>query len=190
LVRFAGEAGLPLVALDLSRKEISTLKQRGLDALPAGFIERFSLSVPLPGDRHETLARDLFKAHCGMMFSRDLERLTLTQRARDATMAQRLIGADAGGGALMLAGYGHTRNDPGVPFLLGDLQREGALISVLLAPVKTNLIHPGDYVSWLGGRLLPFDDAWFTPRVDDDPCEPLKKIYGSRKKQSAGNAED
>lgn len=181
LVRFVGEARLPLVAMDLSREEIAALKRDGLDALPRELVAGFALNQPLPGNRQQTLVDDLVKGHCGLLFSQDLEGPLLVQRVRDATMAQRLERSDAGDGALMLSGYGHARNDRGVPFLLHELRREGALISLLFASVKADLTQPLDYAAWFGAETLPFDYAWFTPRVDDeDPCERLKRIYRRR----------
>ena len=182
LVRFAGEAGLPLVAMDLSSEEVAAVKLQGLHALPSERIARFGLDRPLPGNRQETLVQDLVKGHCGLMFTQNLEGPLLVQRVRDATMAERLERSDTGGGALMFSGYGHARNDRGVPFLLSELWRQGALVSVLFASVKSNLAQPQDYATWFGGKTLPFDYLWFTPRVDDeDPCERLERIYRTPK---------
>lgn len=179
LVQFAGESGLPLVAMDLSRAEIAALRAEGLDALPAAMVGRFALDQPLPDERAAILVRDLWQAHCGMLFTQNLDGQILAQRARDATMATRLLDADVGAGALLLAGYGHARGDRGVPYLLADLHQKGGLVNLLFASVKTGLDGPADYRSWFGGDRLPFDYVWFTARVDDeDPCERLQRIYG------------
>jgi len=178
LISFAGAAGLPLVAMDMSREEVASIKQRGLDAIPDGAISRFGLDRPLPGPLQDILVRDLYDAHCGLMLPRSLDASLLAQRMRDVTMAQRIESAAEGGGTLLLSGYGHARNDRGVPFLLNELRQEGALVSILLASVKEALVEPEQYATWFGGQRLPFDYVWFTPRVDDeDPCERLRRIY-------------
>jgi len=185
LVRFAGETGLPLVAMDMSRSEVSAVKLQGLSAIPNELITRFALDQPLPGKLQQILVRDLLDAHCGLMLPQDLEGPLLAQRARDAIMAQRLEGADAGDGVLLLSGYGHARNDRGVPYLLREPWQDGSLVSVLFASVKEDLVQPQDYAAWFDGERLPFEYVWFTPRVDDeDPCERLERIYGKPKKSS------
>jgi uncharacterized iron-regulated protein len=180
LIRFAAEAGLPLVAMDISRRESAAVKQRGTDALPTELVTRFALDQPLPAEQQATLNHDLVKAHCGLLFAQNLEGLTLTQRVRDATMAARLEVSDTGHGTLLLSGYGHARGDRGVPYLLDELRQRGELVNVLFASVRAELGAPSDYRSWFGGERLPFDYVWFTPRVDDeDPCDRLRRIYGS-----------
>lgn len=182
LVRFAGDSGLPLVAMGLTRRETAAIKRQGTEALQAQLVERFALDKPLPSVRQELLIRDLIRAHCGLLFSPNLDALVLAQRSRDATMAARLMSADVGSGSLLLAGYGHARSDRGVPFLLDDLRRRGELVSVLFASVKKELESPAAYRSWFGSDRLPFDYVWFTPRVDDeDPCDRLRRIYGGKK---------
>ena len=178
LVRFAGEAGLPLVAMDLSSEEVAGVKLQGLDALPEALIARFGLDQPLPGSRQQILVQDLVKSHCGLLFTQNLEGPLLVQRARDATMAERLVRSDTGDGALMLSGYGHARKDRGVPFLLSEYANQGAVVSVLFASVKPGLAKAQDYAAWFGGEKPPFDYLWFTARVDDeDPCERLERLY-------------
>jgi uncharacterized iron-regulated protein len=180
LVRFAGEAGLPLVAMALSRRETAAVMQHGTDALPEQLVARFALDQPLPARQQAILVRDLIQAHCGLLFSQDMDSLVLTQRTRDAIMAARLEASDAGAGTLLLSGYGHARGDRGVPYLLDELRRGGELISVMFASVKEELASPSDYRQWFGSDRLPFDYVWFTPRVDDeDPCDRLRRIYGN-----------
>ncbi len=178
LIQFAADAGLPLAAMDLSRREAASVRLRGLEVLPEELVTRFGLDQPLPPKRQETLLRDMSKAHCGLPISGNLEGMALAQRTRDATMSERLQRADVGGGALLLVGYGHARSDRGVPYLLDEITREGKLVSLLFASVKPSLTQPADYRRWFGDETLPFDYVWFTPRVDDeDPCERLIRLY-------------
>lgn len=182
LIRFATGAGLPLVAMDISRREAAAVKRHGTDTLSTDLIARFALDQPLPAAQQARLEQDLLHAHCGLLFSQNLSALTLTQRVRDATMARRLEVADQGYGTLLLAGYGHARGDRAVPYMLKARRQRGELVSVLFASVKKELTEPIDYRSWFGGERLPFDYVWFTPRVDDeDPCDRLRRIYGKDK---------
>ncbi|MCB1786154.1 MAG: ChaN family lipoprotein [Chromatiaceae bacterium] len=185
LVTFAVESGLPLLAMNISRRETASVMQQGTDALPPELVERFDLDQPLDERQQATLQRDLARAHCGMLFSSNLEALMLVQRARDATMAHRLVATDAGGGALLMAGYGHARGDRGVPHLLDGLRRDGDLVSVLFASVKPEMTEANDYGQWFEEDTPPFDYVWFTPRVDDeDPCDRLRRIYRKDRKVS------
>jgi len=187
LVQFAGEAGLPLVAMDISRRETAAVMQRGTAALPEQLVTRFALDRPLAAEQQAILVRDLIQAHCGLLFAQNLDGLILSQRTRDATMAARLASSDRGGGALLLSGYGHARGDRGVPYLLDDLRQRGELVSILFASVRGELTEPSDYRQWFGSGTLPFDYLWFTPRVDDeDPCDRLRRIYGKGKRPPSG----
>ncbi|MCB1801470.1 MAG: ChaN family lipoprotein [Gammaproteobacteria bacterium] len=115
LIDFTADAGLPLVAMDISSREASAVKREGIAALPADLVDRFGLDRPLPPAAQLRLEQELVQAHCGMLFSRNLGALPLTQRVRDAVIATRLDAADTGYGMLLLAGYGHARADRGVP---------------------------------------------------------------------------
>jgi len=173
----------------LSRREVAAIRNRGIEALPAQSVTRFRLDQPLPSAQQELLVKDLLKAHCGMLFSRDLDSLLLVQRSRDVTMAGRLTETDADGGMLLLAGLGHARGDRGVPYLLSDLRQRGELVNLLFASVQAGRENPADYREWFGGQGLPFDYVWFTPRVDDeDPCERLQRIYGGASSQQQAPA--
>ena len=178
LIRFAAEAALPLVAMDISRREAAAVMHSGTTALPPPLVERFALDRPLPAEQQATLIDDLLRAHCGLLFSQNLDGLVLSQRTRDATMAERLQTADSGAGMLLLAGYGHARGDRGVPYLLDDLRRRGVLVNVLFASVREGMESPAAYGTWFSAEHPPFDYVWFTPRVDDeDPCDRLRRIY-------------
>ncbi len=188
LLRFAHGAGLPLAAMDLSRREAASVRLQGLKVVPEALISRFRLDHPLPLSLQQTLIRDMNRAHCGLLFTDNLENFALAQRTRDATMAERLQRADVGGGTLLLVGMGHARNDRGVPYLLSDLSEKGELVSLLFASVKPSLLSPADYRSWFDSENLPFDYVWFTPRVDDeDPCERLRRLYRQPDKRKAGD---
>jgi uncharacterized iron-regulated protein len=183
LIRFAIGSGLPLVAMDISRREATAVKRHGTDALSTDLIARFALDQPLPAIQQARLEQDLLLAHCGLLFSQNLSALTLTQRVRDATMANRLEAANQGYGTLLLAGYGHARGDRAVPYLLRARRQRGELVSILFASVKKELTEPIDYRTWFGSGRIPFDYVWFTPRVDDeDPCDRLRRIYGKDKR--------
>src|SRR5690606_14186088 len=92
------------------------------------------------------------------------------QRRRDDVMARVL--ADAGGAAVLVAGFGHARSDHGVPLYLRDRAPGVRIVSIGFLEVVPDLTAASGYADVLGVERLPFDYVVFTPRVDvEDPCE-------------------
>ncbi|TFG93703.1 MAG: hypothetical protein E4H11_08015 [Myxococcales bacterium] len=91
------------------------------------------------------------------------------QRARDGALARALI--DPGpGGAILIAGSGHTRADLGVPWVLRAWAPEAAVASVAFVEVQRDALTLAEAVR-AAADVGPHDFLWFTPRVDDlDPC--------------------
>jgi hypothetical protein len=97
------------------------------------------------------------------------------QRARDAQMAEAMLQAPGGDGAVLIAGAGHARTDFGVPAYLRRIDPEPLVVSIAFVEVDATRRHVEGYAERLGGQL-PFDYVWFTPAVDDeDPCEKFRK---------------
>jgi uncharacterized iron-regulated protein len=97
------------------------------------------------------------------------------QRARDAQMAEAMLNAPGGDGAVLIAGAGHVRNDRGVPAYLRQIVPDARPVSVAFLEVDPKRPDVESYVTRFEGRL-PFDYVWFTPAVDDeDPCEKFRK---------------
>ena len=121
------------------------------------------------------MAADIRDAHCGYAPEQSLKAMVDVQRARDAQMAQSLIAAGDPGGAILVAGAGHVRNDYGIPVYLRQKAPDKRVISIAFVEVDKQKTEPQSYALPYPDGRLPFDYVWFTPRVDDeDPCEKFK----------------
>ncbi len=93
---------------------------------------------------------------------------------------------------VLLAGFGHTRTDRGVPTYFTDASAKSSTLSVAFVEVDDDKERgPSDYARRFGDTKLPFDIVWFTEEVErEDPCkvnrEKLEAIgnkpMGSREK--------
>jgi len=174
LVQVALDAGLPVVAGNLSPSVVRGLSESGLDLKPPVTAGSLGLDGAWPPSFQADLTAELRRAHCGQGSDVMLERMALIQRARDARMARSLVEADRGDGAVLIAGAGHVRTDRGVPMQLRILRPDLPVASVAFQEVADDSTEPGAYADTSGARP-PFDYVWFTARVDAvDPCERFK----------------
>jgi uncharacterized iron-regulated protein len=174
LVQVALDAGLPVVAGNVSRSVVRGVTDNGLDLNPAT-AAGLGLDVPWPLAFQADLTAELRRAHCGHGSDTMIERMALIQRARDARMARSLVEADRGDGAVLIAGAGHVRTDRGVPMQLRMLRPGHAAASVIFQEVADDSAEPRAYADASPGGRPPFDYVWFTARVDAvDPCERFK----------------
>jgi uncharacterized iron-regulated protein len=141
---------LPLVAANVSRADARRIMADGLAA--HGF------DSAVPPDIVAQLAEEIERNHCGLVGSAQARRMVLAQVARDQFMARQLS-ANAGRGAVLLAGNGHVRNDVGVPRWLTAEMRAQAL--------TVGLLEEGT-----GGPTADrYDLVFVTPRQPrPDPC--------------------
>jgi uncharacterized iron-regulated protein len=96
-------------------------------------------------------------------------------------MAGRLLSADAGQGAILIAGAGHVRSDRGVPAHLARDPQTKPAVSVAFLEVRAGRCSPAAYAEDLGVSALPFDYVVFTPGAErEDPCEAMKVRHPSR----------
>jgi len=169
IVQAALDAGAPMVAANLPAATVRSVARGEPGALPADLSARYALDRPLAPAAQARLTAEIRDAHCGHLPAARVDSMVLAQRARDATLAESLVRADADGGVL-IAGAGHVRADHGVPLYLAT-RAPGASIAVV-APLEARegLTKPEDYATLFEGAL-PFDYVWFTPRMDySDPC--------------------
>jgi uncharacterized iron-regulated protein len=172
LVQAALDAGLPVVAGNLSPSVVRGLSESGLDLKPPATAASLGLDAPWPPSLQADLTAELKRAHCGRGSDTMIERMALIQRARDARMARSLVEADRGDGAVLIAGAGHVRTDRGVPLQFRTLRPGLPVTSVAFQEVADDSTEPGAYADTSAGARLPFDYVWFTARVDAvDPCE-------------------
>src|SRR5262245_41766288 len=173
IAQAALDAGVPIVAANLTPATARALARGQRAALPASLAGRYALDRPPSADLQAALTTEIREAHCGHFPADRVDGMVLAQRTRDSALAESLLGGSDG--AVLIAGTGHVRNDRGVPMYL-RLQMPDATIATL-APleVREAWTEPADYAAPYGGTL-PFDWVWFTPWMnDDDPCAGFRK---------------
>ncbi len=179
------EAGLPIVAANLPRGEARTLVMKGIGAVDPALRKRLESGPVLPPDAVEALRKDMKESHCGELPDEMMDPMILAQRARDATMADRLAAAArASGSGILIAGKGHaTALD--VPAWLAQDAPGKKVITVAFVEVDPRHEAPGEYVDEFGKGPFPFDYAVFTPGTKrEDPCEKLRaRTRAAKEKQ-------
>lgn len=175
IAQAALDAGLPIVVANVDRERVQAVSRQGVTALDAGLVQRHGLDRPLPESERANLAREIRDSHCGHGSENMVSAMAAVQRARDAQMAEAMLNAPGGDGAVLIAGSGHARNDRGVPAYLRRIAPDARTVSVAFLEVDPKQADVEGHAARFGGRL-PFDYVWFTPRVDDeDPCEKFRK---------------
>lgn len=172
IAQLALDAGLPLVATGLPRSRMRALMKPAGD--DGGAPEPIDEGTPLDAGQEASLREELRESHCGHLPEAHIGAMIRFQRARDASMAQALIGAlnamHADDGVL-IAGTGHTRRDRGAGRDLSVRDPKRAVTSIAFAEVEAAKREPPAYASRWNATSLPFDFVWFTPRAtDEDPC--------------------
>ncbi len=161
-------ADLPLVAADLPRADRRQIGERGAEALPDALRATWALERSWAPELTRDLLQELSEAHCAVAPPEAFAGLAEVQRARDAAMADALLGAlESRDSAVLIAGTGHTRPDRGVPWFLRARAPEAESLSLALREVEAGRTAAAAYGAQGGHDLV-----WFTPRRDDaDPCE-------------------
>jgi len=175
IAQAALEAGLPIVAANLDAERGRAVGRGGIGAIDTALVSRYGLAEPLPPDVRAAMTGEIREAHCGHAPESVASAMIVVQRARDAAMAEAMLTAPGGDGAVLIAGAGHARNDRGVPAYLRRIAPAAGIASVAFLEVDAGRPDPPSYAGRFGERL-PYDYVWFTPAVDDeDPCEKFKK---------------
>jgi uncharacterized iron-regulated protein len=176
IVRVVVDAQLPLVAANLSRARAKALVRGGPDAMSSEERQKLGLDRPLDPKAAESLRAELNDVHCGMpMPTPILDGMAFAERARDATMADRLIASDRTDGSVLVAGTGHTREDRGVPAVLQARGRMEGRVSIAFVEVSPDVTDPAAYGAAWHVSEAPFDFLLFTPRAnDEDPCAGMR----------------
>ena len=168
-------AGLPIVVANLDTERVRAASRQGVRALDAALVQRHGLDTTLPESVRLSMVEEIRDAHCGHALDNVVDAMLVVQRARDAQMADALATAPGTGGAVLIAGAGHVRNDRGVPAYLRRIAPTARITSIAFLEVDPKRTDPESYGARFGDRL-PFDYVWFTPAVDDqNPCEKFKK---------------
>ena len=171
-------SGLPIVAGDLGRATIMTLRGQGIAGLPTALVEELGLDVDYRPWQRGELERLLRESHCNQLPAATLPRMLTIQRARDAALAHAMRVGDrrqSSGGAILIAGVGHTRRDFGVPWHLTRLAPRRSVVTLAFVEIDPSKSNPADYARAANGAPL-FDYVWFTePIARDDPCAEFKR---------------
>lgn len=180
---------LPVLAANLPARVARLLSRGGLAAAAPEDVDGLDLSSPLDPEVEAAMRQEIMDSHCGMAAESMMAPMVLVQRARDAHMAKvTAAGAMAADGAVLIAGFGHTRKDRAVPAYLGESL--GPVASLAFLEVVADRLDPAAYGvhDEAGG---PFDLVWFTPRVDDeDPCEKFRDRLQRVRERAAGAGGD
>jgi uncharacterized iron-regulated protein len=154
-----------IVAANLPRESVRAIVHR--DEVP------FATELPpFSPAALEDMENEMRESHCGLLPESLLPGMVLAQRARDFTMARRMLEADRGEGVALCGGSGHVRQDTGVPAYLRAAGATG-MLSIAFIEVVRGQPDPRSYLP------APFDFLWFTPRVDEkDPCAELRHERG------------
>jgi uncharacterized iron-regulated protein len=173
IAQAALDAGVPIVAANLTPATARALARGQRSALPAPLAERYALDRPPSAALQAALTTEIREAHCGHFPADRVDGMVLAQRARDSALAESLLAGPDGG--VLIAGTGHIRNDRGVPFYLRLRAPDATIATLAPLEVQEGWTQPADYAAPYGGAL-PFDWVWFTPRMDDDdPCGRFRK---------------
>jgi uncharacterized iron-regulated protein len=172
IVRAALDAGVPVVPANVPAAALREVLRGGLAALEPALAERQALDRPLPPGEARAAAEEIRAVHCGRLPESMVPGMAAAQRARDAAMADAMIEAATGDGAVLIAGRGHVRTDRGVPFYLRTRRPEARVASVAFVEARPGPATPAAYAETFGAAALPFDWVWFTPPRPDggDPC--------------------
>lgn len=169
-------AGLRIVPTNFTGATVAALRRDGAVALDPAFVARYGLDLPPAPEAQAAMAEEIKTAHCGHGSEALIASLVTVQRMRDAQIADNLAAASDPDGAVLIAGFGHVRNDRGVPVYLKTARPGASVVALALVEVERAATKPADYASGLGRATLPFDYVWFTPRADEtDPCEQFKE---------------
>lgn len=163
--------GLKLAPANLSEAMVKDMSKRGMQALPDTLRRKLRLVEPIPAPIRDAVAHEIRDSHCGGLPERFIPAFIDIQFARDALMAESLIDADTGRGAVLIAGNGHARHDHGVPWHLRQMVAKKSAVSVAFVEVSDDKLAPENYAVDWNAPTLPFDYIWFTGRTDrGNPC--------------------
>jgi uncharacterized iron-regulated protein len=176
-------AKLRIVPTNLPLETARKMTRDGPAALEPRLAHDLGLDRPPPEPVFASMVADIRDAHCGYASEQSVKAMVDVQRTRDAQMAESLIAAGDSGGATLVAGVGHVRNDYGIPVYLKEKAPGKRVISIAFVEVDKQKTDPLSYARPYPDDRFPFDYVWFTPRLDnEDPCEKFKSQLDRMKK--------
>src|SRR4029453_13236904 len=98
IAQAALDAGVPIVAANLTQATARALARGQRAALPANLAEHYALDQPPSAALQAALTTEIREAHCGHFPADRVDGMVLAQRTRDSALAESLLaGADGGG---------------------------------------------------------------------------------------------
>ena len=172
-------AGLPLLPGDPGRAAIRRLASDGLDAIDGAEQKRLALDQPLSPRLAEALNQDIRDSHCNLLPQAMLGPMTQVQRFRDAALADALIKAGVGAGAILITGNGHARSDRGVPWYLARRDGGARVATVMLVEIAEGAKTVEELAAAGPDGKPAADYLWVTPGAErQDQCEKLRQRFG------------
>ncbi len=177
-------AGLHLFAGDAPRPEIRMIGKKGLQGLDAPTRTGLGLDTPLPTPLETALRHEIVKAHCDMLPASATGPMVSVQRFRDARLADSLLLADSGDGAVLIGGGGHVRTDRAVPFYLRRRAPGRTVVVLTMVEADPDKTTIRDYLPRDPDGKPATDYLWITPRAErEDPCEGLARMMKKRQEK-------
>ncbi|MAU97897.1 MAG: hypothetical protein CMP81_18805 [Fulvimarina sp.] len=175
LFETAKQHGFPVAPGNLDREVVSSIVANGVSSLSPEERARLSLDTDADPAMLADLMNEVRSSHCGLMPEGSIAPMADAQRARDGALAAAMQDAAKDGDtAVLIAGFGHVRNDRGVPAILKRRDADAGTVSVRMLEVDGEDGAVADY-GLTAEAPAPYDFTIFTPRVDiDDPCEALR----------------
>jgi uncharacterized iron-regulated protein len=171
-------AGLSLAAANLPAGTARAVARGNLGALALALVRAHELDRPAAPAMQTAMEAEMRDSHCGKLPDAVMPAMVTAQRARDATMAERML-ATTGDGAILIAGAGHVRTDRGVPVYLATRAPDATIASLAFVEVAAGRTAPSDYAERFGAGRLPFGYVWFTARADNvDHCAGFERSPG------------
>lgn len=162
MVKTALDAGLPVVAGNLSRLKLKRLVINHPSVVSSIKIQtQLGLLEPLPERHKQKLQGKITTAHSGKIPDTIVKGMLKAQRMRDATMAEAMIAGNLGQGAVLIAGQEHARGDYGVPHYLRFREPEAHIVSLTFA--KSIDVASKKSASEIGAQRA-FDYVWVIPK--------------------------
>lgn len=163
LIQLALDYKLPLLAVNVSRKDANRIVQGGYSAaLDPDTIAYYKLDQTLPEPLARQHRQNIVEGHCNMLPASVADKMVPAQVARDVWMAKVIEQQASQTDVVLIAGNGHVQKDVGVLHWLPVTLQSRTTVHGFLEH------EPGQAQS-------TFDVVHSVPRfVREDPCEAFK----------------
>lgn len=167
-----------------TRKQVREIGKFGFAKMSAARLKALHLETEMTPALTAELTKELKDGHCNMLPDSAIPNMIKVQRFRDAKMADAMVKAGQGSGAILIAGNGHVGKDRAVPTYLAKMQPGKAIVSLMALEVRKDATDIEDYIPRGPGGKAAADYIVLTPRQKrPDQCEELRKMFKKIKAQ-------